>query len=85
MALFFTDYSLPLVGLRDGRWKFVHELESGRSKLFDVERDAGERTDVSSLQASRVAAYERRLRAWSAAQKSYLINSGRKQDENSEF
>jgi glucan phosphoethanolaminetransferase (alkaline phosphatase superfamily) len=80
MALFFTDYSLPLVGLRDGRWKFVHELESGRSKLFDIDRDAGERTDVSGLQASRVAAYERGLRAWSAAQKSHLINSGRKQE-----
>jgi hypothetical protein len=77
MALFFTDYSLPLVGLRDGRWKFVHELASGRSKLFDVDRDSDERTDVSSMQASRVAAYERALRAWSAAQKSYLISSQR--------
>jgi arylsulfatase A-like enzyme len=75
MALFFTDYSLALVGLRDGRWKFVHELESGRSKLFDVDRDGGELTDVSGMQPSRVAAYERTLRAWSAAQKSYLFRS----------
>jgi hypothetical protein len=73
MALFFTDYSLPLVGLRDGRWKFVHELDSGRSKLFDLERDASERVDVSADHRALVSAYERRLRAWSAAQKSYLM------------
>jgi arylsulfatase A-like enzyme len=72
MALFFTDYSLPLVGLRDGRWKFVHDLASGRSKLFDLDHDAGERTDLSSLHPSRVAAYQRALRAWSAGQKSYV-------------
>jgi hypothetical protein len=39
MALFFADYSLGLLGLRDGAWKFVYELESGRAKLFDLERD----------------------------------------------
>lgn len=75
MALFFTDYSLALVGLRDGRWKFVHELESGRSKLFDIDRDGDERIDVSSREASRVAAYKRTLRAWSAAQKGYLFSA----------
>lgn len=72
MALFFTDYSLGLVGLRDGRWKFVHELETRRSKLFDLTADPGETNDVSSAHAARVAAYARRLRGWSAAQKSAL-------------
>lgn len=72
MALFFTDYSLGLLGLRDGRWKFVHELESRRSKLFDLERDPAETLDLSAHHAARVAAYERTLRGWSAAQKSRL-------------
>jgi arylsulfatase A-like enzyme len=69
MALFFTDYSLALLGLRDGRWKFVHELASQRSKLFDLERDPGETVDVSTDHAARTAAYAQRLRRWSAAQK----------------
>jgi lipoteichoic acid synthase len=69
MALFFTDYSLALLGLRDGRWKFLHELESQRSKLFDLERDPGETVDVSSAHPSQIADYVRRLRAWSSAQK----------------
>jgi hypothetical protein len=72
LALFFTDYSLGLLGLRDGRWKFVHELDSTRSTLFDLDRDRGESLDLSRDHASLVAAYERRLRDWSAAQKSYV-------------
>ena len=32
MALFFADYSLGLLGLRDGPWKFIYELDSGRSR-----------------------------------------------------
>jgi arylsulfatase A-like enzyme len=73
MALFFTDYSLGLAGLRDGRWKFIHELESHRSKLFDLQRDPDEKIDVSSRQLWRAAAYERTLRAWSSAQKRYVL------------
>ena len=69
MALFFTDYSLSLVGLRDGQWKFVHEIESGRSKLFDLSGDPSEQADVAPQHASRVAAYTSRLKAWSAGQK----------------
>ena len=34
MALFFADYSLGLLGLRDGPWKFVYELNSKRAKTL---------------------------------------------------
>lgn len=72
MALFFTDYSLGLVGLRDGQWKFFHELESRRSKLFDLVHDPRESVDLSNDHSTRVATYERILRTWSAAQKSHV-------------
>jgi hypothetical protein len=72
MALFFTDYSLSLAGLRDGRWKLVHDLTSGRSKLFDLERDPSERANVAPDHPARVAEYERRLNAWAAAQKAMM-------------
>ncbi len=39
MALFCTDYSLGFLGLRDGKWKLIHEWESGRSRLYDLETD----------------------------------------------
>lgn len=72
MALFYTDYSLSLMGLRDGCWKFIYELESGRSKLFDVCADAAESTELSSLHPERAAAYRAHLSNWAAAQKSLI-------------
>jgi hypothetical protein len=67
-SLFFTDYSLGLLGLRDGCMKYVHELESGRSSMFDVCDDPGERRDLIHRLAGLGAAYRERLDAWSAAQ-----------------
>ena len=78
MALFFTDYSRPLVGLRDGRWKFVYELDTARGRLFDMERDPAETTDVSAQMEGRAAWYAERLRSWSAAQKSRLLGGAAK-------
>src|SRR5262249_18099190 len=76
MALFCTDYSLGLLGLRDGRWKFNLELESNRPLLFDLETDPGEKSDVSSLHPERVEAYRDHLRRWAAHQK-YLVTQSR--------
>jgi hypothetical protein len=72
MALFFADYSRGMLGLRDGPRKFIHELDSGRSRLFDVEKDQEERFDVSAREADRVRWYAQHLRTWSAAQKARL-------------
>jgi hypothetical protein len=72
MALFFTDYSLPLVGLRDGPWKFIHELGSNRTKLFDLTCDPAERRNVAAEFPERVQAYRDRLLRWSEAQKGRL-------------
>ena len=36
MALFFTDYSIGWLGLADGCWKYLFEMDSNRSRLFDV-------------------------------------------------
>jgi glucan phosphoethanolaminetransferase (alkaline phosphatase superfamily) len=72
MALFFTDYSLPWLGLRDGRWKFLDETGSGRTRLVDLERDPAESADLSSTQPARVEWYKQQLRAWSAWQRGYV-------------
>jgi hypothetical protein len=69
LALFCTDYSLGLVGLRDGRWKLIHELESSRSSLFDLDTDPGETTDLAPSEAARTAVYRNHLQQWAAAQK----------------
>jgi hypothetical protein len=81
MALFFTDYSLPLLGLRDGDWKCIYDLESKRLKLFNLVSDPQERADLSPQTPERARFYQTRLETWSAAQKalfnSYLVMAGR--------
>jgi arylsulfatase A-like enzyme len=72
MALFFADYSLGLLGLRDGPKKFIYELDSARSRLFDVERDRQERFDLAAREPERVRWYAQHLRQWSSAQKARL-------------
>lgn len=74
MALFCTDYSLRLLGLRDGCWKYIYEMDSGRSKLFDLCEDASELKDLSHLYPDRVAAYHAHLERWSSAQKALIGN-----------
>src|SRR5207249_11326971 len=57
MALFATDYSLGFLGLRDGRWKFIYELESGQSLLFDLSADPVETHDLSAMEPERARVY----------------------------
>ena len=64
IAFFFADYSRGLLGLRDGRFKTIYELDSERAKLYDLEEDAGEQRDVSRRDPDRAAWYVRNLQAW---------------------
>jgi phosphoglycerol transferase MdoB-like AlkP superfamily enzyme len=72
VAPFFTDYSLGLVGLRDGGWKFIHEVGAGRSKLYDLAADPAERHSVADQHPERVARYRRLLLRWAAAQRALV-------------
>jgi len=76
MALFFTDYSLGFLGLRDGSWKFVHEIEGSRSKLFNLSSDPGERQDLSGRFSERAAAYREHLLEWSGSQRELIRRAG---------
>jgi hypothetical protein len=64
MALFFTDYSIGWLGLRDACWKYIYDMDSRRSKLFDVCVDPGERDDKSRAQPERVRIYRSNLEQW---------------------
>ena len=72
MALFYTDYSLGLEGLRDGPWKYIYELESRRSELFDLDQDPSETTDLSGSLPYRTVTYHNLLMRWSQAQKALI-------------
>ena len=73
MALFYTDYSIGWLGLADGCWKYLYEIDARRSRLFDVCADPGETVDRAAEHGGRVVAYRDRVTAWAGAQKD-LIN-----------
>ena len=75
MALFYTDYSLGWLGLADGCWKYLYEIDSRRSRLFDVCADPGETRDLASAHLDRATAYKNRVVTWAAAQKN-LVQRG---------
>jgi hypothetical protein len=70
MALFFTDYSLSLLGLYDACWKFIYEIDSAHSRLYDVCKDPAETADRSKEEIHRAEIYRGHLQKWIAAQKS---------------
>jgi lipoteichoic acid synthase len=77
MALFFTDYSLALVGLRDGPRKFIHDLRSGRSRLFQIDNDPDETVDLSARYTDESRRYAETLQGWAASQRQTLADSRR--------
>jgi arylsulfatase A-like enzyme len=72
-ALFFTDYSLPLAGVRDGRWKLIAEIGSSRARLFDLKTDPQETRNVAGQYPERVTDWRRRIDEWTAAQKALVL------------
>jgi arylsulfatase A-like enzyme len=75
MALFFTDYSLGWLGLRDGCWKLMLEIESKRTRLYDLCRDPGETTDRSAEAPDRVDAYRERVENWARSRREQVTSS----------
>ena len=74
VSLSFTDYSLGWLALQDGPWKYILELESGRSMLFDLGRDPLELVNLAGEQPLRVAAYREHAEAWSRAERARWLS-----------
>jgi hypothetical protein len=74
-SFFLADYSLGFLGLREGCWKYVLQLNGARSSLFDVCRDPDERQDRSADWPTRVRTYRSDVQRWSLEQKGLV--SGR--------
>jgi hypothetical protein len=70
---FFTDCSLALVGLREENWKYVHEIESNRHKLFDLAEDPGEQRNLADRHPERVDRYKARLLEWCSTQRGLIV------------
>jgi glucan phosphoethanolaminetransferase (alkaline phosphatase superfamily) len=72
MAFVFTDYSIGWLGLVDGCWKYLLEVDTNRSRLFDVCADPDETRDRAGEFHTRTTVYGDRVRQWAEAQKARL-------------
>jgi glucan phosphoethanolaminetransferase (alkaline phosphatase superfamily) len=72
-ALFFTDYSLRLLGFREGARKVIYDAGSERVKMFDVERDPDERVDLSERSPVECRRAVETLAAWSDSPRRRLL------------
>ncbi len=64
MARFFTDYSFLYLGLRDGPYKVIHQVQTGITQLYNIEEDPTERNDISRENEEIVEAYVAHLDHW---------------------
>ena len=77
MALMFTDYSLLHVGLRDGPWKLIHEVDGNHTQLFDLRADPGEQNDVATSHVERVAHWRQHALRWASSQRARMTRRQR--------
>ena len=54
----------PGGAVRVGNYKLIERFEDGRTHLYDLEKDPGERHDLAREQPERVALMRRELHAW---------------------
>jgi hypothetical protein len=67
LALAFTDWGDLLVAVRDERFKLVHEVLGGSTRLFDLVADPAETRDVGPTQPDRLTGWRDLARGWVAA------------------
>lgn len=48
LALLHTFWNADFLGLRDGQWKYMYQLDNGREELYDVHRDSWEQTNLAA-------------------------------------
>jgi hypothetical protein len=64
VAYFVSPGPPLLLGLRDGRWKFIRNTTDGAESLFDLENDGMEASDLAEdvPHAQRISVYNQLLK-----------------------
>jgi arylsulfatase A-like enzyme len=60
MIYFFADWQRHYLGLRDGQWKYIYNVDRERHELYDVGRDRLEQRNLAYGRTGQVEAYAKR-------------------------
>ncbi len=72
VARFSTDWNRTLLGLREGRWKVIHDPDAGRTRLFNLEADPAEMRDLAGVETARTRRHVADLEHWSAERRAFV-------------
>jgi hypothetical protein len=61
---YFSNYQSTMLGLREGKYKFIREVDRKRDRLFDLEQDPEERQDIGAQYPDLCESLRRRLQLW---------------------
>ena len=61
---FFKNARPEQWGLRDGKWKFIAEIRTGRAELYDLLSDPGEQHNLADQHRERAEQYAAQCEAW---------------------
>lgn len=75
LALFFTDYAVGWLGLRDGCLKYSFEVGSRRSYLYNACDDPFETVNLAERSHDRVEAYRNHVERWAAARRAAVLGT----------
>jgi arylsulfatase A-like enzyme len=64
MIYFYADWYRHYLGLRDGQWKYIYELDHDKSELYDLDHDRAEHNNLAKEHPDQVAAYAERTLQW---------------------
>jgi hypothetical protein len=63
--VFFYKLAIPEQwGLRDGNWKYVGDMRTGKAELYDLATDPLEQRNLANENVTRVAQYEAQCQEW---------------------
>ncbi|MCU0847386.1 MAG: sulfatase-like hydrolase/transferase [Spirochaetes bacterium] len=57
MAILHTSWREEILGVRDGRWKYIYNMTAGVQELYDLDSDPDEKTDLSGKKAEIAGRY----------------------------
>ena len=74
MIYFYADWQRHYLGLRDGQWKYIYNVDRERHQLFDLNVDGQERNNLAYGNPAQVEAYAKRVLNWEAFYRELIPN-----------